>query len=149
MVVLQLWVPVSPGEGSASVVHSSPLLWCLLSSRTFLVWVLLSIISHGRSLSLSWWRPSSGSVAVHAPCSGAWVACMGAHPCFRRATPAINSAGQANQQRQEETEQEGVRGQSPLHRGLGFVEIKLFSRTIVNGKSNPRSCAERVPIKTR
>jgi hypothetical protein len=44
----------------------------------------------------------------------------------RRDTPAINSAGQASQQRQEEKEQEGKRGQSPLHRGLAFK----FSHTI-------------------
>jgi hypothetical protein len=33
-------------------------------------------------------------------------------------TPAINSAGHASQQRQEETEQEGERGQSSTQWGL-------------------------------
>jgi hypothetical protein len=34
--------------------------------------------------------------------------------------PAINSAGKAAAPRQEETEQEGERGQSPRQRGLLF-----------------------------
>jgi hypothetical protein len=47
-------------------------------------------------------------------------------PAAAGATPAINSAGKASQQRQEETEQEGERGQSPLQ-GDCSREFSSFS----------------------
>jgi hypothetical protein len=59
-----------------------------------------------------------GLVAVHAPLQWGLGCLLGGTPAAAGATPAINSAGHVSQQRQEETEQEGERGQSPTHRGL-------------------------------
>jgi hypothetical protein len=49
-------------------------------------------------------------------------------PAAAGAMPAINSAGKASQQRQEETEQEGERGQSPLQ-GDCLLEYNILHDT--------------------
>jgi hypothetical protein len=64
--------------------------------------------------------PHHPPFAVHTPAfqAGFGVARWALAPCCAGAMPAINSAGKAAAPRQEETEQEGERGQSPRQRGL-------------------------------
>jgi hypothetical protein len=55
-------------------------------------------------------------------------------PAAAGATPAINNAGKASQQRQEETEQEGERGQSPLQGDCVGIEQETSITTKIPGQ---------------
>jgi hypothetical protein len=118
MVVLQLWVPVSPGEGSASVVHSSSLLWCLLSSRTFLVWVCsLSFPMAGLSPCLGGglpavrWRSTPLAVGLGLL---AWALTPASAGPRQQSTVQVRPTNKDRKRRSRKASE----GNPPLHRGL-------------------------------
>jgi hypothetical protein len=95
---------------------ASPLIVAFGLTASHLVVITLSLAPPWQVSSLSlWWRPSLRFGGGPCPLAvGLGLLAWALTPAAAGATPAINSAGKASQQRQEETEQEGERGQSPL-----------------------------------
>jgi hypothetical protein len=88
--------------------------------------------------------PHHPPFAVHTPAfqAGFGVARWALAPCCAGAMPAINSAGKAAAPRQEETEQEGERGQSPRQRGLFGAAQDAEGRPGCSASSGPTSSVD-------